>query len=446
MRHCASANSRGFTIASLLNSEAPAPPSPEPEYHTLSPTKNKVLSTSPDPDGENSDDRTSLKNATRKGDKAPQHRLPTSAEPRSHGSITPNGREQAIWDRIKACQAQDAVKKDEVAAKPFLLSLPVTNKPHMVSPDLIVHETTSPEKVMEVATHVAADRNATTKERPSYDNEKESILKASTETATEETAPVMAAGPMQPDPSETAREKPDPADSKEPEESEDVTRVTMEIPVAPEAVMDVSPQPPTVESEPIQTTKPTKTIEPIKDVEFTKSSKPKNIKPEVIKHKDVTPRSTEPNDKSNNIEPKSSKTAKPIKPKGKKTPIKDHRSQPSANVQIISHRKMAKGDFDFELHLKSGDTTWWDEEVNLFSKSPEIVSDYWSGVRGGRERACDGMWKVLKIFDERRIGNRKEYHVSWLGTMDRTWESKAYVRANALGVLEEWKQKGAEEE
>ena len=712
-RNYPSANSRSLSIASLLNSEAPAPPSPEPEYHILPPIKNKAFSASPDPDGENSDDMTRLKNASRKGDEAPRHRLPsnispvsssshsvgTSAEPRSHGSITPNAREQAIRDRIKARKA--VVRKEDVAAKP---SLPLTNKPRMASPELIVRET---DKVVEVATHVAADRNATTttttttKERPSYDNdsdesdlfvrspgnsvsskcdtpmksvtpERERIPKASTEAASETAPVVVATGPTQPaetakkpeapakseggtnqtipskkpqendDPtraqaratagddssdddvplrvrrlgstksggstrntttsptengsvratpsnsfwgrknnsdnaaavsSETPTRKADapvqkgsgrkalptstnqssaarkslpsvsksplpsvedsgrkrvliparraiedlghtaktktasersasqkaptpseessapgtktptiralsavPDGSREPEtkkktsaeeesgnvtgkykqvietagskEPENVTRVATKIPMAPEAAMNVSPQPPAVESEPTKSTEPTKNIEPVKDVESTKSSKPKNVEPEVVELENAAPKTAEPNDKPNNVEHKSTspKTTK-TKAKAKKTPVKDHpRSQPSANVQIIGHRKMAKGDFDFELHLKSGDTTWWDEEVDLFSESPEIVSDYWSSVRGGRERACDGMWKVWKIFGERRVGHRKESLVGWLGTMDRTWEPKAYVRANALDVLKEWEQERAQEE
>ena len=662
---------------------------------------------------------TRLKNGSTKGDEAPRHRLPsnispvsssfhsvgTSAEPHSLSSITPNAREQAYRDRIKAPKNQDAAKKEEVVAKPPPSSTSITNSARMASPEVIVRETTSSEKVVEVATHVAADRNAA-KERPSYDNdrdesdlfvrgaencvsskcdtpmksvtpERESIPKASTETGTE-AAPVVVAGSTQPAPSEeTATKKPEaPAKSEratrtnqtipskrahgndnpsrvhahankadddsssndvpvvwvrrlgssksggstwntnsptkngsvratpsksfwgrensdnagsgetpvlkaytpsaqgsgcrtlpplnqssarkahtsvsksplpsvedsgrkrvliparrafedlghtaktksaseritsqtaptpseessapprtkalparalsavpdssreleskknssagfesknvtdmskqviDPADAEDygeVTMITTEVPTAPGANMKALPQPPPAENkERIKVVESPKSIELTKSVEPTKSLEPKDVEPENAEPENGESKREEPeNGKLKEVKPKSdvSKIAKPTaKTKAKKSPAKNHsRLQQSAKVDIIGHRKMAKGDFDFELRVKEGNTTWWDEEVDMFSKSPEIVSDYWNSVRGGRERACDGMWKIWKIYDERKVGNRKESLVGWLGSMDRTWEPKAYVLQNALEVLKEWEQEKAEE-
>jgi len=242
----------------------------------------------------------------------------------------------------------------------------------------------------------------------------------------------------------------DPAES---DESGDVDMFSSEVPTAPEANMRVSPDlPPTENKESTQLIKSASKRDTTKNAEPTKSPEPEVTNPEKSQPEGVNTKNEAPRiEKPKNIENQSTATL-PIKPSPRIKIVKrsstkgQPRPQPSANVHIIGHRKMAKGDYDFELHLKEGDTTWWDEEVDLFSESPEIVSDYWNSVRGGRERACDGMWKIWKIFDERKVGNRKESLVGWLGTMDRTWEPKAYVRANALDVLKEWEQGKAEKE
>lgn len=125
---------------------------------------------------------------------------------------------------------------------------------------------------------------------------------------------------------------------------------------------------------------------------------------------------------------------------------KDNGQRPSA-PEIISHHEKPESDHDFMMTLqdKTG-RNWTEEEELVFAVHPEAVANYWNKVKGGRGEACRGMWKVWRILAERTVSELKEYSVGYLGSLDKDWVSKAYVREMAPEALDEWQRIKEQEE
>jgi hypothetical protein len=112
---------------------------------------------------------------------------------------------------------------------------------------------------------------------------------------------------------------------------------------------------------------------------------------------------------------------------------------------VYDHRLSSIDHYEFDLQTKRpGDQEpSWEDEKQLFLESPQTVVKYWETVEGGREVACDGMWKIYKIFDERKAGRKTTYQVGWIGSLDRGWEPRSLLLTNAQDVLVDWEEKQA---
>lgn len=112
---------------------------------------------------------------------------------------------------------------------------------------------------------------------------------------------------------------------------------------------------------------------------------------------------------------------------------------------IQDHRLSSIDHYEFDLHIKrpGDEQSSWEDEKQLFLESPQTVVKYWETVEGGREVACDGMWKIYKIFDERKTGRKITYQVGWIGSLDRGWEPRSLLLTNAQDVIADWEDKQA---
>jgi hypothetical protein len=95
------------------------------------------------------------------------------------------------------------------------------------------------------------------------------------------------------------------------------------------------------------------------------------------------------------------------------------------------------------IRRPGNDEAYWDDEEHLFMESPKTVVKYWDTVPGGREQACEGMWKIYKIWEERKVGRKTKYNVGWIGSLARGWEWRNMLLANAKGILVNWDEKQA---
>lgn len=110
---------------------------------------------------------------------------------------------------------------------------------------------------------------------------------------------------------------------------------------------------------------------------------------------------------------------------------------------VQNHRQSSYDQYEFHLEIRRPgvDEPYWVEEEHLFMESPETVVKYWESVSGGRESVCDGMWKIYKIWEERKQGRKTKYLVGWIGSLDRGWEWRNMLLTNASEVLADWEEK-----
>lgn len=115
------------------------------------------------------------------------------------------------------------------------------------------------------------------------------------------------------------------------------------------------------------------------------------------------------------------------------------------SIIIQDHRLSSIDHYEFDLQIKrlGDEEPSWEDEKHLFLESPQTVVKYWETIEGGREVACDGMWKIYKIFDERKAGRKTTYQVGWIGSLDRGWEPRSLLLTNAQDVLADWEEKQA---
>lgn len=129
------------------------------------------------------------------------------------------------------------------------------------------------------------------------------------------------------------------------------------------------------------------------------------------------------------------------------SPTPAHASDTFSGLPYIvsNHRWSSDDHFEFLLEIMRPGVAQplWVEEAHLFMESPETVVKYWDSVDGGRDQVCDGMWKIYRIWDEQKIGRKTRYLVGWIGSLDRGWEWRNMLLANAKEVLIDWEEQQA---
>jgi hypothetical protein len=119
----------------------------------------------------------------------------------------------------------------------------------------------------------------------------------------------------------------------------------------------------------------------------------------------------------------------------------DDRSSFAVHDHVVS--SIEHYEFHLQITRPGNEESSWEDEQQLFLEAPQTVVEYWKTFEGGREKACSGMWKIYKIFDEREAGDETTYLVGWIGSLDRGREPRTMLLIHAQGILADWEKKQA---